>query len=56
MRLILLHFTMFCMSAASVTTLSAQDSAYKEPIAVIDSWIEAQMIYENIPGLTVSLR
>ena len=33
----------------------AQDSVYKEPIAVIDTWIEAQMAYEKIPGVTVAI-
>jgi CubicO group peptidase (beta-lactamase class C family) len=33
----------------------AQDSLYKEPIAVIDTWIEAQMAYEKIPGVTVAI-
>jgi len=33
----------------------AQDSLYKEPIAVIDAWIEAQMAYEKIPGVTVAI-
>jgi CubicO group peptidase (beta-lactamase class C family) len=55
MRLILHHVILFFLSTAFISALSAQDSAYKEPIAVIDSWIEAQMIYEKIPGFTVAI-
>src|SRR6478736_5297642 len=51
MRKIILPFIIFFLSL----TVVAQDSLFKEPVAVIDTWIEAQMIYENIPGLTVAI-
>jgi CubicO group peptidase (beta-lactamase class C family) len=38
-----------------VNTTTAQDTAFKEPVAVIDTWIEAQLAYENIPGVSVAI-
>ncbi len=39
-----------------VSTVSyAQDSLFKEPVAVIDAWIEAQLAYERLPGVTVAI-
>lgn len=39
-----------------VCTVSfAQDSLFKEPVAVIDAWIEAQLAYERLPGVTVAI-
>jgi CubicO group peptidase (beta-lactamase class C family) len=45
----------FVVTFFLATAPKAQDTAYREPIAVIDTWIEAQLAYENIPGLSVAI-
>src|SRR5678809_1326941 len=51
MKKFLLPIIVSCLSLFS----AAQDSLYKEPIAVIETWIEAQMAYESFPGMTVAI-
>lgn len=48
------HF-LFSFLLLAVVQSYAQDSNYREPIAVIDTWIEAQLAYEKFPGVTVAI-
>jgi len=34
---------------------NSQDTAFREPIAVIDAWIEAQVAYEKMPGFALAI-
>jgi CubicO group peptidase (beta-lactamase class C family) len=52
---LLIRVSFFTAVILSFITASAQDTAFKEPIAVIDTWIEAQLAYENIPGVSVAI-
>lgn len=46
---------LFSFLLLAVVQSYAQDSNYREPIAVIDTWIEAQLAYEKFPGVTVAI-
>ena len=52
---LLIRVSFFAATIFSFITTSAQDTAFKEPIAVIDTWIEAQLAFENIPGVSVAI-
>jgi CubicO group peptidase (beta-lactamase class C family) len=46
---------LFATSIFFLSAVKAQDTAYKEPIALIDTWIEAQLAFEKIPGISVAI-
>ncbi len=46
---------LFAIGILLFNTVKAQDTAFREPIAVIDTWIEAQLAFENIPGISVAI-
>jgi CubicO group peptidase (beta-lactamase class C family) len=40
---------------AFTISVKSQDTAFREPIAVIDGWLDAQLAYEKIPGIAVAI-
>jgi CubicO group peptidase (beta-lactamase class C family) len=45
----------FAITILFFNAVKAQDTAFKEPIALIDTWIEAQLAFEKIPGVSVAI-